>query len=202
MGGHPKVGVENNSSQTNERAMTTLQKNLQISHILEVLELINPPNWYLGAGCITQSVWNSICNYETTHGIKDYDIVYFDSDTSQQKEQEYAKKIQSALPNINIDVTNQARVHLWYHHIFHKKISPYTSVEEAIKSWPTTASAIGIRKENQEFIVCAPFGLDDLFSLTVRPHKFQITEDVYIAKVQRWLEKWPQLNIIKWSKTI
>lgn len=179
-----------------------LQKNQQICHILKVLESINPPNWYLGAGCITQSIWNYLCDYETTYGIKDYDIVYFDRDTSQQKEQQYTTKIQHSLPDITVDVTNQARVHLWYHHIFHKKISAYTSVEEAIQSWPTTASAIGVRKVNQKFVVCAPFGLEDLFSLTVRPNKLQITEDVYIAKVQRWLEKWPQLNIITWSKTI
>ncbi|BBM83749.1 nucleotidyltransferase family protein [Candidatus Uabimicrobium amorphum] len=181
-----------------KKLVTILQNNPKICHILQVLESINPPNWYLGAGCITQSIWNNICNCEIDYGVKDYDIVYFDCDISQHKERQYTQKIQSALPEITIDVTNQARVHLWYHNIFNKTIQPYTSVEDAIKSWPTTASAIGVHKEKQQFSVCAPFGLHDLFSLIVRPNKLLITEDVYIAKVQRWLEKWPQLNIIEW----
>jgi hypothetical protein len=36
-----------------------------------------------------------------------------------------------------------------------------------------------------EFECCAPFGLDDLFGLVVRPNKRQITRAIYEAKVER-----------------
>jgi hypothetical protein len=41
---------------------------------------------------------------------------------------------------------------------------------------------VGIRGE---FECCAPFGLDDLFGLVVRPNKRQITRAIYEAKVER-----------------
>jgi hypothetical protein len=52
--------------------------------------------------------------------------------------------IQKALPiAFGIDVKNEARVHLWYKSHFGYDIPPYHSVEEAMDSWPTTATAVG-----------------------------------------------------------
>ncbi|MBI4864357.1 MAG: nucleotidyltransferase family protein [Candidatus Riflebacteria bacterium] len=28
------------------------------------------PNWYVGAGCVTQSVWNHLCGLPPLHGIE------------------------------------------------------------------------------------------------------------------------------------
>lgn len=38
-------------------------------------------NWYLGAGCIAQTVWNFFHDFEPTIGIgiADYDLVYHDA---------------------------------------------------------------------------------------------------------------------------
>ncbi|WP_372368356.1 nucleotidyltransferase family protein [Candidatus Uabimicrobium sp. HlEnr_7] len=181
-----------------EKIIGILQNNSRIYYILEEVEKMDLPNWYLGGGCITQSIWNSLCDNNDDYGIKDYDIVYFDKDVSFEKETEYILKIREALPGIDTDVKNQARVHLWYHDVFAQKIDPYSSVEEAISSWPTTVASIGVRKVNEELIVYAPFGLEDLFSLIVRPNKIQVTQDIYITKTKRWLEKWPQLKVVSW----
>lgn len=176
-----------------------VNKSTKITCILQALQKIQPPHWYLGAGCIAQSVWNHICNCDVGYAIKDYDIVYFDKDISAEKEQQYTHKIREYIPQLDIDVTNQARVHCWYEKIFGKRIEPYHSVEQAIQSWPTTATAIGIRQVQDKFEVYAPFGLDDLFSLTVRANKWIITQDIYENKTKRWQQKWPQLNIIPWN---
>ena len=64
-----------------------LKKNDKLMSILKVLEtysLENPKfsNWYIGAGGVNQTVFNYYHGFEIDYGIKDYDIVYFDSDTS------------------------------------------------------------------------------------------------------------------------
>lgn len=100
----------------------------------------------------------------------------------------------------DIDLKNEARVHLWYKSRFGIGIAPYEFVEDAIHSWPTTATSLGVRRDvTGNFITYAPFGLEDLFGLVVRPNKRQITRDVYIEKVDRWIKAWPRLRIIPWE---
>jgi hypothetical protein len=38
--------------------------------------------WYLAAGYLPHTLWNRLDGNEPTHGMKDYDLVYFDKDTS------------------------------------------------------------------------------------------------------------------------
>ena len=97
------------------------------------------------------------------------------------------------------DAKNQARVHLWYAARFGYEIRPYCSCEDALASWPTTAAAIGIRWVDGTLLVEAPFGIDDLLSLVVRPNRVQITPDIYAAKVERWGRVWPLLRILPWE---
>ena len=77
-------------------------------------------------------------------------------------------------------------------------IEPYPSIEAAISSWPTTATCIGVRMQRDDLIVYAPYGLNDLFDMIARPNKVQITEAIYIKKVDRWKTCWPKLQIIPW----
>jgi len=46
----------------------------------------------------------------------------------------------------------------------------------------------------------APFGVDDLLSLIVRPNRRQITRDIYLAKLRRWQACWPVLTIVPWDE--
>jgi hypothetical protein len=171
------------------------------------------PNWYLGAGCIAQTVWNSFHGFELTRNIQDYDLAYFDStDLSVETEERTIRKAQSALNDlgVTIDVKNEARVHLWYKKHFGNAIRPYQSIEDAIASWPTTATSIGVRyEEDGSLLVYAPFGLDDLLSIIVRPNRKQaeyfLTEDeltgreVYNQKAQKWVKAWPKLVVVPWE---
>lgn len=160
-------------------------------------------NYYIGAGCITQTVWNYLSDYPLDYGIKDIDFVYYDNINmdypSENKIITQVKQQYSDL-KIEIDVKNQARVHLWYKEHFGYSIEPYQSLEAAINTWPTTATAIGIRMEsNNELKVYAPFGLNDLFGKIVRANKAQITKEIFQAKVSKWLSKWPDITVIPWA---
>lgn len=177
-----------------------LQNNI-LKQILEKLQKSNIKNYYVAAGCVNQTIFNYYHNYDLVYGIKDIDIVYFDEDLSYEKEDKIIKEIKLLLSNINleIDIKNQARVHLWYEDKFGSKIKPYTSVEDAISKWGTTVTCIGVRLEKNKLTVYAPYGLNDLFKLTIRPVKDSYKKSQYLIKTKKWQEKWPMLTIIPWD---
>jgi hypothetical protein len=82
---------------------------------------------------------------------------------------------------------------------FGYSIPPYISAESAIASFPTTATAIGVGGRDTGFECCAPLGLENLFSLVVRPNRAQITASIYQAKVARWRPLWPHLTFMLWD---
>jgi hypothetical protein len=169
--------------------------------ILTETPTLKLPGWYLGAGAITGCVWNLLHGFDPRHGIKDYDLVYFDpDDLSGESETAVEHDVNEFFGDLGVrlDVTNEARVHLWYGDRFGRQIGPYRSTEHAISTWPTTASSIGVRRESGMFTVCAPFGLRDLFALVVRPNKTLISVDVYETKARRWQAEWPDLEVLDW----
>lgn len=174
-------------------------RNPLITALLDLVPALRLPDWYLGAGAITQTVWNQLHGYEPTNGIKDYDVVYFDpSRDDDDADRRVARELATAL-EISVDVTNEAYVHTWYPRHFGRSIPPYVSTEHAISTWPTTASCIGIRP-NQfgAFDICAPYGLADLWGMVVRPNKAIVSREVYEAKTARWLQLWPELQVHAW----
>jgi len=178
-----------------------LAQNRVVRTLLERAPQLQLPNWYLGAGCIAQTIWNVLCDFPPEQHIRDYDLVYFDdSDLSEQAEADVYRRLRVLTGDLRIqgDVKNQARVHLWYEAHFGYPIRPYRSVEEAIASWPTTATAVGIRSLEPDGALYAPFGLGDLLAMVVRPNKRQITEAVYLDKVRRWTTRWPRLTVVAW----
>ena len=178
-----------------------LKKSPIISEALKHAEGWDLPHWYLGAGCIAQTVWNHLSDKEPAAHIKDLDLAYFDphdlTKKSEARHEEEANVLLKETP-IEIDVKNQARVHLWYEERFGRPIEPYPSIEAAINSWPTTATCIGVRTCREKFTVYAPYGLNDLFGIVARPNKVQITEAIYMKKVNRWKTCWPELQIVPW----
>src|SRR5271167_1950183 len=58
---------------------------------------------------------------------------------------------------------------------------------------------VGVRRHDTGFECCAPFGLEDLISLVVRPNRAQITASIYQAKVARWRPLWPHLTFMPWD---
>jgi hypothetical protein len=165
-------------------------------------EIALPDSW-LVAGAIAQTVWNHACGLSPTHGIADIDLVYFDpSDLSPQAEADHASRIQKAFTDLPVwlDVKNEARVHLWYQAKFGYSIAPYISTADAITTFPTTATAVGLRCCKDGLELYAPYGISDLLGAIVRPNKKQITREIYASKVARWTALWPRLTIIDWDR--
>lgn len=184
------------------RLTTILHQSPLLAEVLEAWDRLELDDAWLVAGCVAQTVWNHRFGRPHGHGISDIDIVYYDpDDLSEEAEQAHAARIAacfSGLP-VRFDVKNEARVHLWYETKFGYPIAQYASVEAAIETFPTTATAIGVRPFGDVLEMCAPFGSDDMMAGRVRPNKAQITKEIYEAKVGRWLKAWPELGVINWE---
>jgi uncharacterized protein len=185
-----------------ERLESQLRKNSWLWEMLRRFDVVGLPDGWIVAGCIAQRVWNSACGRPAGSGIKDVDLVYFDpTELSLDAEADHERRLALSFNDlpVKLDVKNQARVHLWYERAFGYPISPYRSTADAIASFPTTATAVGVRWADNKLECSAPFGLDDLFALRVRPNKRQITPAIYAAKVKRWHSVWPQLTFRAWD---
>jgi len=186
-----------------DRLQAALAQNRSLSELLARFDEIGLPDAWLVAGAITQTVWNLAFGQPAERGIKDVDLVYFhEADLSPEAEAARENRLRHLFRHlpIRLDVKNEARVHLWYEARFGYPIAPYSSASDAIASFPTTATSLGVRRNGPAVECCAPFGLDDLFGLIVRPNRRQVTRVIYDAKVARWRSFWPGLNFVPWDE--
>ncbi len=192
------------SDDVSTRLADGLQANEALWEFLRRFPALNLSAWYLGAGCVAQTIWNLAHSKAPSADILDYDLVYYDRELSEERERSVSLEARELVADLHIelDVTNQARVHTWYPKRFGYSIQPYQSTEDAIGTWPTTATAIGVRPSGHQLEVWAPFGTDDRFNLIVRPNRVQITPAIYYAKVARWIARWPSLKALSWEEGV
>ena len=168
--------------------------------LLRTVRDCNLPDWFVGAGVIRSLIWDNLHGYLKPTQIKDVDVVHFNaSDLSQKHDQEILKRLRDKLPDVPWEVTNQAAVHLWFEEYFGYSVLPLESIEEAVSTWPETVTSIGVRLlSNEELYICAPFGLEDLFNLTLRRNPKRVTLEQFKkrCKEKGILQKWPKVKII------
>ncbi|MFF5294858.1 nucleotidyltransferase family protein [Paractinoplanes globisporus] len=179
-----------------------LSRNTVLLEVLSRTAGLALPGWYVTAGCLYQTVWNVVTGRPPTAGIKDYDVFYFDdADLSWEAEDQViaaARREFAGLP-VEVEVRNEARVHLWYEEKFGVPCPPHDSTEAAIDSFAATTCCLGVRLEaGGRWRIYAPHGLADVFNLRVRPNPVLAPREVYEAKAARWREQWPQLTVLPW----
>ncbi len=182
----------------------TLERNEVLTEVLARAAKLDLPGWYLTAGCLVQTVWNVVTDRPAAAGIKDYDLFYFDeSDLGWDAENEVIQAGGEVFRDVpaEVEIRNEARVHLWYEERFGVPCAPYTSTEHAIDSFPAASSCLGVRLAgDDQWRVYAPHGFADVFNLVVRPNPVQSPRSVYEAKARRWLEHWPELTVLPWPE--
>lgn len=181
-----------------------LSRNGVLTQVLERGATMGLPGWYLTAGCLFQTVWNVVTGRPATEGIKDYDVFYHDAgDLSWEAEDAViraGREVFAGLP-AEVEIRNEARVHLWYEDRFGVPCPPYESSEAAIDSFAATTCCLGVRLEaGGRWRVYAPHGLSDVFGLVLRPNPVLAPRSVYEAKAARWREQWPELTVLDWPR--
>ncbi|GAA5040339.1 nucleotidyltransferase family protein [Streptomyces siamensis] len=179
-----------------------LSRNEILTDVMTRAATLELPDWYVTAGCLFQTVWNVVTDRDPTHGIRDYDLFYFDDgDLSWEAEDaviEAGRTVFAGLP-ARVEIRNEARVHLWYEQKFGVPCPPYESTEAAIDSFAATTCCLGVRPEpGGDWRVYAPHGLSDVFGLVLRPNSVLAPREVYEAKAARWKDAWPELTVLPW----
>jgi hypothetical protein len=186
---------------TRDRFVELVRANPKVAAVLARAETLDLPGYYLAAGCLFQTVWNVLDGQDPERGIRDYDLMYFDdSDLSWEAEDVVIRRCADAFAELGVDVEvrNEARVHLWYEEHFGVPCGPFRSTEAAIDSFAARACCVGIRSVAGAWRVYAPFGFADLFDFVIRPNPVLAPREVYETKAKRWCALWPRLEILPW----
>jgi hypothetical protein len=129
------------------------------------------------------------------------DIAFFDpSDLSRERDASAQALLQRRLAGVSWEATNQAAVHLWYHDIFGYRVEPLSSSDEAVATWPETATSVGVRLHRDGALrVVAPCGLDDLFAMVLRRNPRRVSCEEFRRRLEsrQILRRWPRVRVIE-----
>jgi len=163
--------------------------------VLRHVEGQHLPDCWVGAGFVRCAVWDHLHGRAPTTDLTDIDVIWFDPQrTAPADDAAIERRLADLDPTLPWSVKNQAAMHL------RNGDRPYRSSQHAMAFWPETATAVAVRLHRETLEIAAPFGLDDLFALVVRPtpafagHKRPMFDARVGAK--RWRERWPGLTVI------
>lgn len=166
--------------------------------ILERTHALGLQRWMLCAGAIYQNVWNGLTGREPGYGIEDYDLAYFDPDLSYEAENDVIERAAALFEDLQaeIEVRNQARVHLWFNAKFDADRRAFRSVEDGIDAYAADSHKLGVTQNADGALeVYAPVGFEPVMSLTIAPVKDAFDREGFARKAQRWAAAWPELKV-------
>lgn len=180
---------------TPERFVADVLQNINNRTILEHWDDLNLPDGWLVAGCLFQTVWNVQAQRNPEDSIKDYDLFYFDpsstTDGAEQKMQAHADRVLRDL-GIRIEVTNQARVHLWYESYFGRPYEALRSSCEGIDRFLIPATCVGLRPGG----LYAPNSLDLIYDGVLALNPLTPHRELFQQKAESYQARWPWLRIV------
>jgi len=166
--------------------------------VLTTARALDLPDWLVFSGAVYQRVLNALTGRDLDYGIKDYDLGYFDADTSYEAEDAVIRRVAEAFaPPLSelVEVRNQARVHLWFEGKFGEPYAPLARTAEALERFVSPLFAVGVRLEpDDRLTVVAPFGLEDLFALRLRPNPRRRTNG-FARTAASATARWPELEV-------
>lgn len=130
---------------------------------------------------------------------RDHDLGYFDdSDMSYEAEDVVIQRVAAAFEPLfreMVEVRNQARVHVWFEGKFGEPYAPLRSSAEALSRFVSPLLAVGVRLEpDGRLAVLAPFGLEDLFALRLRPNPVRRTNG-FARTAASVTARWPEIEV-------
>jgi uncharacterized protein len=188
--------------QQREHLASILLADPLVSEALRRADRLDLPDWWIVSGALYNTVWNHLTGKPSGYGIKDVDLFYFDgSDLSWEAEDVAIRKGAEHFAGLShpVEIRNQARVHLWFEDHFGHHRDPLGSSAESIGHFAAKTHAVGVRVDAGGGLeVCAPFGLDDIFSLRMVPNRVLDNRATYETKSARAKAMWPELAVEAW----
>jgi hypothetical protein len=185
-----------------DRLEAILRATPGLMHVLAVARELELPDWLVFSGAVYQPVLNHLTGRPAEHGIKDYDLGYFEpSDISYEAEDVVIRRVAEAFqPPFRemVEVRNQARVHVWFEGKFGEAYDPLPNTAEALRRFVSPLFAVGVRLEpGDRLTVRAPFGLEDLFALRLRPNPLRPNNKGFERASASALARWPELQVVR-----
>lgn len=152
------------------------------------------PDWWIGAGFVRARIWDVLHGRSAPTWLDDVDVIYFDPDAiDPSMETGHEEELRRRRPDVPWSVKNQARMHL------RNGDAPYRDSEDAMRHWLETATCVGVRLDAGGGLrLIAPYGLDDLFGLRLRPTPSgRQRPDEYHGRLDSkgWARRWPLLSV-------
>jgi len=181
------------------RLEAILRATPRLMQVLETARALDLPDWMVFSGAIYQPVLNHLTGRAPDYGIKDYDLGYHDaSDISYEAEDVVIRRVAQAFePPLRemVEVRNQARVHVWFEGKFNEPYTPLPNTVAALERFVSPLFAVGARLEaDGRMTLAAPFGLDDLFALRLRPNPGRVTTG-FARAAGAARARWPELTV-------
>lgn len=151
-----------------EDVMKIILEDNKMMEILRAAKSLNLTDWWICAGFVRSKIWDTIHGFSESTKTPDVDVIFFDNENIDESiEKNLEDILKSLIPNIPWSVKNEARMHVV------NNIPPYWSSVDAISKFPETATALGVKLDEQEnIILTAPCGIDDVINLELKPTPF------------------------------
>ena len=178
-----------------EQLKSYILENDQLLSDLKLVRALDLPDCCIAAGYIRNYIWDRLHGFGVQNNHSDIDVVYFyNQDLSEERDWLLERHLRTTTGNEKWSVKNQARMHI------RNEDNPYSSTENAMAHWPETATAIGIRIDfNNDIVLTAPYGVDDLFGLKVRQSPLFKDRSYFLERImgKKWLSTWPNLKLVR-----
>jgi hypothetical protein len=182
------------------RLETILRGAPELMRVLRTARALDLPDWMVFSGAVYQPVLNHLTGRPIDHGLKDYDLGYYDAgDLSYEAEDAVIRRAARAFdPDLAplVEVRNQARVHLWFEQKFGEAgYGPLSCSADALLRFTSATFAVAVRLERDDRLsVLAPFGLEDLFALRMRPNPLRETAG-FARTAASVRSRWPEVAV-------
>ncbi len=163
---------------------------------LEAVTALGLPDGWVGAGFLRNLAWDRRHGFANPTPLADVDVIFFDPDSGAEGESEIEAALGRRLPGVAWSARNQARMHE------RNGDPPYRDTADALVHWLETPTAVAARLTAGGGVeLLAPFGLADLFALTVRPTPHARARPDRLAAYRRrmagkaWPAVWPGVRV-------
>ncbi|EDL66748.1 nucleotidyltransferase family protein [Bacillus sp. SG-1] len=180
-----------------EEVLMVIKEDKWMMDILKAAQTLDLPDWWICAGFVRSKIWDSLHGFSKRTSLPDVDVVYFDqSNCDEAHEKKLENCLKQLLPNVPWSVKNEARMHII------NNIPPYTSTVDAISKFPETATALGVKLDkNDDLVLTAPHGLEDVLNMELRPTPYMKTSKELTALYEKrilkknWSAAWPKVKV-------
>jgi uncharacterized protein len=166
---------------------------MRMCALAQVRDIALPDCW-IAAGFIRDAIWDALHGRDAEAPSGDVDVIWFGAGCLDPGYDERVEaSLQRTAPGFDWSVKNQARMHA------RNGDAPYCDATDAMRHWPETATAVGIRLDDDDRLaIAAPFGVEDLIGMILRPAGQFATDkrEIFDARVasKRWLARYPRLR--------